>query len=109
MRDKQNITIQIADVGRISLGIKPHEEEVVREAEKAVNDMWQYFVRKFESRSPKEVLAMVAFNFAKAYFRQLHDIESQSKFLTEFEEELDRLLEISPAKDNSIPEQQNQQ
>ena len=106
MRDKQNITIQLADVGRIRLAINPYEEEVVREAEKAINQLWQTFVIKFENRSPKEALAMVAFNFAKAYFRQLHEIEGQAQFLAEFENELDRLLAISPTPD---PEQSSRE
>lgn len=95
MKTKQNITIKIADVAPISLTIAPESEEIVRVAERKVNEVWSKWRRDFENTTSKEVLAMVAYQFAKRYYQLLDVVSRQETLLAEFEGELDRLLEIS--------------
>lgn len=94
MKEKQNITIKIADVAPIGMSIDPRTEEVLRIAERNVNKVWSALRGQFEGKSPKEVLAMVAFQFAKGYYQLLQNVNEQEAVLTGFEAELDRLLEI---------------
>ncbi|MBD5171082.1 MAG: cell division protein ZapA [Bacteroidales bacterium] len=95
MKDrKQNITIRIADVEPISLTVKLEEEEMVRLAERQVNKVWSQWRSDFHTRTSKEVLAMVAYQFAHRYYELLGAVKERDKILSDFEAELDRLLNI---------------
>lgn len=95
MKTQQNITIKIADVAPISMTIASDTEEIVRQAEYSVNKVWNTWRRDFSDRNPKEVLAMVTFQFAKSYYQLLAQAERQQTLLKDFEDELDRLLDIA--------------
>ena len=95
MKDKQNITIKIADVAPISMTIAPETEEVVRIAERNVNKVWNKWSHDFEGRSSKEVLAMLTFQFAKAYCQLVDQVNRQEDVLADFEAKLDALLDIA--------------
>lgn len=95
MKDRtQNITIKIADVAPIGLTIQPDTEEIVRNAERQVNMLWAKWRKEFEKMSSKEVLAMVAYQFANRYYKLLDTVNEREEVLSAFEAELDRLLEI---------------
>ena len=64
MDKQQNITIKIADVAPISMTIDRSTEEWVREAERSVNQVWRTWRADFSDKTSKEVLAMVAYQFA---------------------------------------------
>lgn len=74
--------------------ISPETEETVRMAERNVNKVWNKWRQDFDSKSSKEVLAMVAYQFAKRYYQLLAQINHQESLLGNFETELDRLLQI---------------
>jgi len=95
MKNKQNITIKIADVAPISMTILPETEEIVRTAERKVNEVWTKWSHDFEGRTSKEVLAMVTFQFAKAYYQLMDQVNRQEQVLTDFENRLDSLLDIA--------------
>lgn len=95
MKKEQNITIKIADCAPISMTIARDTEELVREAERNVNQVWSRWHAEFEDSTSKEVLAMVAFQFAKLYFQLRHELEASSDGLDDFERELDRLLNLT--------------
>ena len=76
MKKEQNITIKIADCAPISMTIARDTEELVREAERNVNQVWSRWHAEFEDSTSKEVLAMVAFQFAKLYFQLRHELEA---------------------------------
>ncbi len=92
---KQNISIKIGDLKRMSMTIDPGDEELIREAESYVNKVLDGLKRKFVDDSPKEQLARTAFQFAKFYLAQFHALQRQFADLQSFEDELDRLLEIT--------------
>ena len=94
MTRQQKITIKIADVAPNSMTVPDDAEEVVRTAEYNVNRLWIAWRNRFSDKTSKEVLAMVAYQFAKLYYETLRQGEEQQSLLENFEAELDRLLEI---------------
>ena len=104
MNDNLNITIRIADVAPISMTVRRENEVIVREAERAVNRVWKTWRSEFDTKTSKEVLAMVACQFARLYFELSHSVDEQQKFLTEFEAELDSLLQIGGISGTRTPE-----
>lgn len=99
MKEKQNITIKIADVAPIGMEIDPADEEIVRIAERNVNKLWSTWRNVFDSKTSKEILAMVAYQFARRYYQLARQAKEQETLLADFEKELDTLLDISNARD----------
>lgn len=93
MGDKQNITIQLAGQPKIPLAVDRAEEELVRKAEKMVNDLWlRWTSQTFAAESQLKVMARVAFQFALLYLRGERDLEE----LKRLEASLDELLRNLP-------------
>lgn len=93
MTDKQNITIQLAGQPKIPLAIDRSEEELVRKAEKMVNDLWHRWASQtFAAESQLKVMARVAFQFALLYLRDERSLEE----LHELEDNLDGMLKNLP-------------
>lgn len=92
MSTKQHITIQIADQPRIPLTIDREDEEMVRRAEEAVNDLWRTWSMNFKDKASVEVLAMTAFRFAQLYLTLQVTSRETEAFLADFESELDAIL-----------------
>ncbi|MBP3534840.1 MAG: cell division protein ZapA [Muribaculaceae bacterium] len=93
MSDKQNITIQLAGQPKIPLAIDREDEEMIRKAEKMVNDLWhRWNSQTFAAEPQLKVMARVAFQFAVLYMRGERSLAQ----LAEVETELDRLLADRP-------------
>lgn len=91
-KDKFNITIRLAELPPIPLQIQRSEEAIIRTAEYNVNKLWKSWVQRFSDKSAYEVLAMVAFQFAKAYVTLNNQAEQTQATITNFEQMLDKLL-----------------
>lgn len=92
MKDKLNITIRIAEAAPIPLAIEMKDEEVIRTAEYNVNQLYAAWKQRFKDKKPDEVLAMVAFQFAKLYQIQANREVSTNELLENFEERLNKFL-----------------
>ncbi|MBO5780690.1 MAG: cell division protein ZapA [Muribaculaceae bacterium] len=92
MKDKLNITIRIADLPPIAMEIRRDEEPDIRTAEHQVNLLWKSWSKRFSEKSPHEVLAMVAFQFAKAFTLQNRYLEDTEAMIDNFEQQLDKML-----------------
>ena len=92
MRDKLNITIRIADLAPIPLAIDMKDEEVIRNAEYNVNQLWSAWCQKFKDKTSNEVLGMVAFQFAKLYQTLASRENATNDILEKFEENLNEYL-----------------
>ena len=92
MRDKLNITIRIADLAPIPLAIDMKDEEVIRNAEYNVNQLWSACCQKFKDKTSNEVLGMVAFQFAKLYQTLANRENATNDILEKFEENLNEYL-----------------
>lgn len=90
---KQNISIRIANLLPIQLKIDPQAEASIREAEGLVNSLWQKWMNMFGNNcSSEEVMARVAFQFARLYADAKRNNDSVNSFLTKFEEDLNELV-----------------
>lgn len=102
MTDKQNITIQLAGQPKIPLAVERSEEELVRKAEKMVNDLWHRWASQTFAAEPHlKVMARVAFQFALLYLKgesSLRELENLEKTL---DETLRNMPGLEPATDNS--------
>lgn len=91
--DKQNIWIHLADTKAMPLSVNREDEATYREAEKLVNTLWERWSRRFsENSSSHEVLARVAFQFARLYLEVYQDNKSVNDYLTDFERQLDEIV-----------------
>lgn len=91
--DKQNIWIHLADTKAMPLNIDRDDEATYREAEKLVNTLWERWMLRFsDSSSSHEVLARVAFQFARLYLEAYQDNKNVNDYLTEFEQKLDEIV-----------------
>ncbi len=94
MTDKQNITIQLAGQPKIPLAIDRSDEELMRRAEKMVNDLWhRWNSHTFAAEPQLKVMARVAYQFAVLYLKG----EREAKSLRELDTELRQMLNDLPA------------
>lgn len=93
MNDKQNITIQLAELPRIPVAVtRGHGEELARRAEKLVNERWALLSKKFAGENSLKVMARVAFQYALLYVRA----EDRQARMEQLDQELDALLHNLP-------------
>ena len=88
---KVKIWIQLADANQIALSINPDEEENYRKAEELVNTLWTKWMNRFNDTSG-DVLARVAFQFARLYLEAYGDNRLVNESLTDLDKQLDALL-----------------
>ena len=89
--DKVKIWIQLADANQIALSINPDEEGNYRRAEELVNTLWTKWMNRFNDTS-SDVLARVAFQFARLYLESCGENRQVNEFLTDLDNQLDALL-----------------
>jgi len=89
--NKVKIWIQLADANQIALSINPDEEENYRKAEELVNTLWRKWMNRFNDES-SDVLARVAFQFARLYLEAYGENREVNEFLTDLDLQLDTLL-----------------
>ncbi len=91
--DKLNITIRLADVKPLSLSIDRNDEPRYREAEKLVNTLWNKWMLRFRNTSSsEEVMARVAFQFARLYAQVYRENIATGEYLADFEKKLDDIV-----------------
>ncbi|ROT03845.1 cell division protein ZapA [Muribaculaceae bacterium Isolate-037 (Harlan)] len=72
MNDSDNVKMTINIGGEhIRLTVAFNSQDIVRDAEKAATQLFDEWRRKWPSRSDKEVMAMVAYQFAYFYRKLL--------------------------------------
>ena len=90
---KQNINIRIADVKPFALSIPADDEALYRESEKLVNTLWNKWMLRFRNTSSsEEVMARVAFQFARLYAQVYRENMATSEYLADFEKKLDDIV-----------------
>ena len=90
--NKVKIWIQLADANQIALSVNPDEEESYRKAEELVNTLWRKWMNRFKDSS-EDVLARVAFQFARLYLEAYGENRQVNEFLTDLDQQLDTLLD----------------
>ena len=90
--NKVKIWILLADAANpIALSINPDEEESYRKAEELVNTLWKKWMNRFNGTT-EDVLARVAFQFARLYLEAYGENRQVNEFLTDLDKQLDTLL-----------------
>ncbi len=89
--NKEKIWIELADTNPIALSISPGEEDSYRKAEELVNTLWTKWMNRFNSTS-SDVLARVAFQFARLYLEAYGENRKVNDFLTDLDKQLNNLL-----------------
>ena len=89
MNDKLKITIRLVNLKEpLGLRIDREEDEIYRQAEVKVNDLWWELRQLFGKKSSEELFAMVAYEFATRYLR----IEKSEEMLKELESSFDSVI-----------------
>ncbi|MCF0204127.1 MAG: cell division protein ZapA [Muribaculaceae bacterium] len=93
MEEKKNISIQIADLKPIPLKIDPALAKEYQEAEAMVNSLWNKWSVMFNGKvTPQELLARIAFQFARLYSRAYKQSEDSEQILSDLEKRLEKLV-----------------
>ncbi|MBP5561127.1 MAG: cell division protein ZapA [Muribaculaceae bacterium] len=92
--DKINIWIRLGDVKQpIPLSVNRDEEADYRNAENLVNTLWNKWMARFnDTSSSHEVMARVAFQFARLYAQAYNSNVALNDFLATFEKQLDDVV-----------------
>ncbi len=90
--DKQKIWISLGDVKNVPLSIRRSDIEVYRKAEQSVNKLWGAWKTKFGNLSSEEVMARIAFQFARLYVEASSRNDEVNEILTEFEQRLNDII-----------------
>lgn len=96
MKDELNITLRIADQGPFPMTVAPHDEEVIRKAESHVNQLWDIMRQRYPERSSAELLALVAWQFARLNITREADIRAAEAAAESIDAALTRLLDMQP-------------
>ena len=92
--NKEKIWIQLADAANpIALSINQGEEESYRKAEELVNTLWRKWMNRFNGKS-EDVLARVAFQFARLYLEAYGENRQVNEFLTDLDNQIDALIGV---------------
>lgn len=93
--DKQQLTLKIADE-KIVTTIMRKDEFFLKKVEREVNTLWDRWKLMFPARSKTEVLAMMAFQYAKLYYGVVEDSERREsglkEFIRDYEAKMDEIL-----------------
>ncbi|MBQ1987306.1 MAG: hypothetical protein II235_04175 [Muribaculaceae bacterium] len=90
--DKQKIWICLGDVKNVPLSVRQSDIDVYRKAEQSVNKLWGAWKTKFDKLSSEEVMARIAFQFARLYIEANTRNDEVNDILTGFEQKLNDIL-----------------
>lgn len=96
MKDELNITLRIADQGPFPMTVSPQDEEYMRKAESHVNQLWDIMRRRYPERSSAELLAIVAWQFARLNITQDADVKAAEAAAASTDAALTKLLDMQP-------------
>ena len=99
MEDKQDITIQLADLPRMGLSVIRSEEEFARRSEKLVNGLWALWRKRMQNETPYQAMARVAFSVAQLYMKSEASQAARQQQLEELNDSLAELLKNLPGLD----------
>ncbi len=93
MNDSDNVKMTINIGGEhLQLSVPFNRQDMVRDAEKSASRLFDSWRKKWPSRSDKEILAMIAYQFASYYAELLSRYEAASALADSCNQSLDRIL-----------------
>lgn len=95
--EKQKIWICLGDVKNVPLSVRRSDIDVYRKAEQSVNKLWGAWKTKFDKLSSEEVMARIAFQFARLYVEASTRNDEVNEVLMDFEQKLnDIIVKVQP-------------
>jgi hypothetical protein len=98
--EKQKIWICLGDVKNVPLSVRRSDIDVYRKAEQSVNKLWGAWKTKFDKLSSEEVMARIAFQFARLYIEANTRNDEVNEILTDFEQKLNDIIVKVQREDN---------
>ena len=98
--EKQKIWICLGDVKNVPLSVRRSDIDVYRKAEQSVNKLWGAWKTKFDKLSSEEVMARIAFQFARLYIEANTRNDEVNEILTDFEQKLNYIIVKVQREDN---------
>ena len=98
--EKQKIWICLGDVKNVPLSVRRSDIDVYRKAEQSVNKLWGAWKTKFDKLSSEEVMARIAFQFARLYIEANTRNDEVNEILTQFEQKLNDIIVKVQREDN---------
>lgn len=90
--EKQKIWICLGDVKNVPLSVRRSDIDVYRKAEQSVNKLWGAWKTKFDKLSSEEVMARIAFQFARLYVEASTRNDEVNEVLMDFEQKLNEII-----------------
>lgn len=93
MNDSDNIKMTINIGGEhLQLSVPFNRQDVVRDAEKSASRLYDSWRKKWPSRSDKEILAMIAYQFASYYIELLSRYENAASLAENCNQRLSEII-----------------
>ncbi|MBQ3606450.1 MAG: cell division protein ZapA [Muribaculaceae bacterium] len=91
--DKKQIDVRIADLAPIPIRVSAEDVPMVHFAEENVTQLWKKWSKLYgKEKSPLEIMAMVAFQFARRYYNDQALKDETIELLQRFEGDLDSII-----------------
>ena len=101
MNDSDNVKMTINIGGeRLQLSVPFDRQDLVRDAEKSASRLYDTWRKKWPSRSDKEILAMIAYQFASYYAELLARYETAVKTADECNQRLSEIIRLAGQPEN---------
>lgn len=93
--EKQQLTLNIADERIVTMVLRK-DEYALKKVEKEVDILWNKWKLMHPSRTKTQILAMMAFQYAKLYYDVVGESKRREKelsdFIKEYEGKIDEIL-----------------
>ena len=90
---KDTVKLEINIAGEpIQLTVPYQTQDRVRDTEKAINDLYSDWRVKFPRKTPQELTAMIAYQYASFFYDLSERYETMSRELSEISARLDLLI-----------------
>lgn len=97
MSNTDNVKMEINIAGeRIFLTVPFSRQDAVRDTEKSIRNLYSAWRRDFPQKTDKELLAMMAYQYASYYEQLLHRVEDAKAIAAATDSRLSELLGKDP-------------
>ncbi len=94
MNRTDNVKMELKIAGeRIFITVPFDDQNQVRETEKSVDAHFSLWRKDFPDKSDKELLAMMAYQYASFYLQLLKRVENAKELLRSLNEDADKILD----------------
>jgi len=93
--DTEKIRMQLDIGGQIvNVTVDFEQQDAVRETERSIAELFQAWRKKFVRKSPQEIMAMIAYQYASYYLALRKRNAQLAQVLSQTEKEFDKMLNL---------------